>query len=862
MADALEIAARKVARMVSDPSFFEEPHHQSLELLAMKALAQGDVEAAFAFADRRCRVSPAPEAHSFVLRAEASIRMGDPHAAVSDITNALRLAPDDIGANRRMLAWAAGPAQLRAAAALIGGERDFDVLRKAIAVLRRGRRRAIANFTVLDDAIEGWAVWQRKGPLELTIADGVESITRMIEADRSHPLGDLGQAASFQVSRPKSPEPQSIELWAEGQLLCRERAAANMGSPGAVRPRPCAREEADNRVTVIVPVYSDYEATKACLESLLHSLPGAHRAILVDDASPDPRIARYLAEIATWPSVTLLSNVRNLGFVGSVNRALEQVASGDVVFLNADTIVPPGLLDRLAAVARTSPDIGTVMPLSNNGDLCSFPIPYETNNLGTFAEIKSIDEVAAKVNMGAVVDIPNGVGFCLYVTRRCLDSVGVLSEDFRRGYLEDVDFCLRARARGFRNVCAPSIYVGHAGAKSFGSEKRSLVVRNLDVLKTRFPNYRVEFAAFSLADPLRPFREAIERQVPEGSKRPILLLAGPGVLGAIAREHAREHASEEQPVLILEVRRGASGPMVNMIDSAGRMPQSIEFALSSARDLTSFIDYLQELRPLRLDILDPLRMPRAFADLLPKLGIPYDLFIADAGLFSRRTGAFTIAAARLADQSTSTGRAAHAKEAQHGGPVDRWRDLIDGADRILVPCERALAFAQDHLAEHQLCKIGRPAVKRRRSTPRRPPGTLCRLGFLPVRSGAHERWLMGQIARSFKAARPDVILTVIGATLDDSGLMRIGNTFVTGAVEAAELGRVIESYALQCLLVSVARPLFGHALLSLAFNSSLPVAYFDWSRGRFRARRGDLPLDPDASLDSVMSALNRWMLIS
>jgi GT2 family glycosyltransferase len=49
------------------------------------------------------------------------------------------------------------------------------------------------------------------------------------------------------------------------------------------------------------------------------------------------------------------------------------------------------------------------------------------------------------VNTGLAVDVPNGIGFCLYVTRRCLDEVGLLSEAFQRGYLEDVDFCLRAR---------------------------------------------------------------------------------------------------------------------------------------------------------------------------------------------------------------------------------------------------------------------------------------------------------------------------------------------------------------------------------------------------------------------------------
>ena len=37
--------------------------------------------------------------------------------------------------------------------------------------------------------------------------------------------------------------------------------------------------------------------------------------------------------------------------------------------------------------------------------------------------------------------------------------------------MEDVELCLRARARGFRTICDNSIFVGHAGSRSFGAEK-------------------------------------------------------------------------------------------------------------------------------------------------------------------------------------------------------------------------------------------------------------------------------------------------------------------------------------------------------------------------------------------------------
>ena len=70
--------------MAGDRTIFDEPHHQSLELLATEALADGNIVAAFKFADRRCRILPLPDAHCYVLRGEASFQMGAKTSAIAD----------------------------------------------------------------------------------------------------------------------------------------------------------------------------------------------------------------------------------------------------------------------------------------------------------------------------------------------------------------------------------------------------------------------------------------------------------------------------------------------------------------------------------------------------------------------------------------------------------------------------------------------------------------------------------------------------------------------------------------------------------------------------------------------------------
>jgi hypothetical protein len=90
--------------------------------------------------------------------------------------------------------------------------------------------------------------------------------------------------------------------------------------------------------------------------------------------------------------------------------------------------------------------------------------------------------------------------------------------------------------------------------------------------------------------------------------------------------------------------------------------------------------------------------------------------------------------------------------------------------------------------------------------------------------------------------------------------MHIGNCFVTGSVEPADLGSALRAYDLQALFLVATRPIFGHPTTGHAFGCGLPLAYFDWSKGGVQARKGDLALDPEKSLDDTLALMRRWLL--
>ncbi|MGL5113857.1 MAG: glycosyltransferase family 2 protein, partial [Beijerinckiaceae bacterium] len=127
----------------------------------------------------------------------------------------------------------------------------------------------------------------------------------------------------------------------------------------------------------------------------------------------------------------------------------------------------------------------------------------------------------------------------LYIRRIVFDAIGNIdSRHYVRGYLEEIDFCLRAGYRGFRNVCAPGVYVAHKGEGSFGIEKRYLVGVNSRQLDSFFPEHEGNYREYVKIDPLLVAGNFVETQ---------LLSYGSEVL-ATNRKKVKKSPSRTKPI--------------------------------------------------------------------------------------------------------------------------------------------------------------------------------------------------------------------------------------------------------------------------------------------------------------------------
>ncbi len=232
-------------------------------------------------------------------------------------------------------------------------------------------------------------------------------------------------------------------------------------------------------VDVVVCVHNALEDVQRCLSSVIqHS---AHcRLILVDDGSREDT-RDFLREFANDQGATLLRNETAGGYTRAANQGLRASTGGYVVLLNSDTIVTPGWIEKLVVCAESNPRIGLVGPLSNTASWQSIPELEEegdwaTNPLPDGISVTEFSGLVAKHSAHSYPHMAFLNGFCLMIRRALIDDIGIFDEEaFGRGYGEENDYCLRARAAGWQLALADNAYVFHAQSKSYSHEKRKLL---------------------------------------------------------------------------------------------------------------------------------------------------------------------------------------------------------------------------------------------------------------------------------------------------------------------------------------------------------------------------------------------------
>lgn len=233
------------------------------------------------------------------------------------------------------------------------------------------------------------------------------------------------------------------------------------------------------KISVIILSFNNFEETTGkCLNTLAADPDFSKWEVIVVDNASDANTKQQLNEAKQhFPLVNFIFNSSNVGFAAGNNIGIK-VATGDVIILlNSDAFPSPGMLGKLIGHFAHDAQLGMVGPVTNaaGNEQCIYTKPgsmEEKINEGLrFASSGDLD----------ILRVYRLDFFCVAIHRQVVEKVGLLDEDFGRGYYEDLDYSLRVKAAGFKLGVAEDTFVYHRGSTSFGkmpSETKALLKRN------------------------------------------------------------------------------------------------------------------------------------------------------------------------------------------------------------------------------------------------------------------------------------------------------------------------------------------------------------------------------------------------
>jgi GT2 family glycosyltransferase len=272
------------------------------------------------------------------------------------------------------------------------------------------------------------------------------------------------------------------------------RALASVQPRGYYRVRYALPDELP-LVSLIIPTRNGEALVRQCITSIREKTgyPN-YEIILVDNGSDDPSALRYFQELGANEGIVIVRDDRPFNYSALNNHAVDMARGEFVALVNNDIeVISPGWLEEMVSLAL-QPGVGAVgarllypdnllqhggVILGLGGIAGHSHKHFPRNHPGYFYRAILTQELSAVT------------AACLLVRKRIYQEVGGLEENKLSVAFNDVDFCIRLRQAGYRNIYAAYAELYHHESVTRGfedtPEKRARFKAESEYMKATWP---------------------------------------------------------------------------------------------------------------------------------------------------------------------------------------------------------------------------------------------------------------------------------------------------------------------------------------------------------------------------------------
>jgi len=211
-------------------------------------------------------------------------------------------------------------------------------------------------------------------------------------------------------------------------------------------------------VSLIVLNWNGKELLRRCLRSIESIDYPNVEVIVVDNASTDSSVDMVREE---FPSAKIIVNALNLGFAGGNNEGI-RIARGEIVALiNNDVILDRNWVTFIAQAIMNNPKIGIVggkIFYAGSNNLIYSAGGKVSYLRGTVALVGMGRQDSSEFSKSRLVD--HVAGCAMAFRRDLVKKVGLLDPEYFL-YVEETDFCFRARRANYKISYVPEAIAWH-----------------------------------------------------------------------------------------------------------------------------------------------------------------------------------------------------------------------------------------------------------------------------------------------------------------------------------------------------------------------------------------------------------------